>query len=60
MCFVTMVVCIVVRLVFMSCYVSGFVLKFVVSLNVVCFLSLSVGLYIVSLCSGCDACCVFV
>ena len=44
-CFVTMVVCIVVRLVFMSCsvMVSGFVPMFVVYLvllNVVCFLRL--------------------
>ena len=29
-----------------------------VLLNVVCFLSLGVGLCIVSLCSGCDVCCV--
>ena len=46
-CFVTMVVCIVVRLVFMSCSVmmSRFVLMFfvyLVLLNVFCFLSLGV------------------
>ena len=49
----------------MSCclIVSGFVLIFVVYivlLNMVCFLSLRVGLCIISLCSGCDGCCVFV
>ena len=57
----TMVVCIVVRLVFMSCsiMVFRFVLMFVVYLvllNVVCFLSLGVGWGIVNLCSGCDRC----
>ena len=44
-CFVIMVVCIFVRLVFMSCsMVSGFVLMFVehlVLFNVVCFMSFS-------------------
>ena len=58
--FVTIVVCIVVRLVFMSFSVmlSGLVLMFVVYLmllNVVCFLTLGV-----CLCSGCGGCCVFV
>ena len=63
--FATMVVCIVVRLVFTSCslMVYGLVMMFVVYLvllNVVCFLSLGVGWYIVSLCSACNGCCIFV
>ena len=53
----TMVVCIVIRLMFMSCsvMVCGFVRMFVVYLvllNVVCFLSLGVCLCNVNLCSG--------
>ena len=44
---------------FCSVMVSGFVLMFGVLLNVVCFLTLGVGLCIVSLCSGCDGCCAF-
>ena len=60
-CFMTMVVCIVVRLVFMSCIVmvSGFVLMCVVYLvlfNVNCLLSLGLCLCIVRLCSMCDGC----
>ena len=56
--FVIMVVCSIVRLVFMSysIKVSGFVLMFgvyLVLLNVICFLSLGV-----CLCSRCDVCCV--
>ena len=43
----TMVACIVVKLVYL------------VLLNVVCFLSLVLGLYIVSSCCGCDGCCAF-
>ena len=62
--FVTMVVCICVRLVCMCCsvMVHGFVLMFFaypVLLNVDCFLSLGVGLCIVSLCSACDICFAF-
>ena len=61
---VTMMMCIVVRLIFMSCYVmvAWFVLMFVmylVLLNVVCFLNMEVCLYIVNFCSGCDGCCDF-
>ena len=60
----TMVECIIVRLVFMSCsvVVHGFMLMFVVYLvllNVVCFLRLGVCLSIVTLCGGCDGCGIF-
>ena len=57
----TMVGCIVVRLVFMSSsvIVPGFVpmcVVYLVLFNVVCFLSLGISLCIVSLCIGCDGC----
>ena len=63
-CFRTAVVCIVVRLEFVSCsvMVSGFVQMFVVFLvlfNVVCFLKMGGCLCIVSLYCGCDEYCDF-
>ena len=62
-CFRTVVVCIVVRLEFVSCYamVSGFVQMFVVFLvfNVVCFLKMGGCLCIDSLYCGCDEYCDF-
>ena len=62
-CFEIMVVCIIVRLMCMSCSVMVYrcMLKFLVYLvllNVVCFLSPGMGLFIISLC-GCDGCWLF-
>ena len=56
-----MMVCIVVRLMFMSCsvMVSGFVLMcvvYLVLLNVMCIFSMGLCLCIVSLCSAYDGC----
>ena len=62
--FVTIVICIVVKLVIMygSVMVYGVVLMFVGHLMLlnVCVLSMRMYVCIVSLCSGCDGCCSFV